>query len=115
MASQETEIDEFYSCKFAPNGEVVFVGGKRKSRDIWNDDEDDNLCLPGEIKVFDVLSSKVVLRLEGHMEEILQIKLVSFQEKQYAVSCGQDGLVIRWQLSNDFRYGVQAARVCVQV
>jgi hypothetical protein len=48
---QEVEIDEFYTCQFVGSGELVLVGGKRKSRTIWNEEEDDNLCLPGVIKV----------------------------------------------------------------
>lgn len=59
------------------------------------------------LQIFDVMSGKLVQSLAGHAEEVLCIKLLRFEGKQYLVSASQDGTIIKWCLSDDFRYLLQ--------
>jgi WD40 repeat protein len=53
----ETAIEEFYIAQFIPHGNnaKIVATGKRKDRDRWNHEEQDNQVLPGKIKVTTVL------------------------------------------------------------
>ncbi|RKP39842.1 WD40-repeat-containing domain protein, partial [Dimargaris cristalligena] len=92
----ETHIDEFYVAKFTPDQRHLIVGGKLKDRLRWSEADEDNHILPCPLKVFDVLTGQVVARFEGHMEEILCIKLVQYKGENYALTTSQDGYIIKW-------------------
>ncbi|KAJ1959479.1 hypothetical protein H4R35_007640, partial [Dimargaris xerosporica] len=100
--ADEPNIDEFYVCKFTPDHSHVIVGGKLKDRMRWSEADDDNHILPCPIKIFNVVTSKVVARLEGHSEEILCIKRLQFKGDNYLISTSQDGYIIRWKLDDDW-------------
>jgi WD40 repeat protein len=101
---QESQLDEFYCLRFTPDARYLFAAGKRKDRESWSEVDDDNACLASPIKLFDVSSGEVVLRLDqGHTEEVLVLKMARFQGKNYLLSGSQDGYIWRWQLSDDFR------------
>lgn len=97
----EVDIDEFYTGAFSPDQNFIVVGGKRKDRKFWSEDDDDNRILPCTLKVFDLLTGKVINRLEAHSEEVLYIKHVYFRGQSYYVSSGQDGSLWKWKLSSD--------------
>ncbi|CAO3679170.1 unnamed protein product [Umbelopsis vinacea] len=77
--ADEPHIDEFYCGKFISETQgLIATGGKLKDRHRWSAEDDDNHILPCPIKIFDILTGKVVARLDGHSEEILCIKDVMF-------------------------------------
>lgn len=98
---EEVDIDEFYVGVFSPEQKHLLVGGKRKDRRHWSINDNDNRILPCTIKVFDTLTGRVVLRLEAHSEEVLCIKRLYFRGVLYYISCGQDGCIWKWRLSED--------------
>ncbi|KAJ1650365.1 hypothetical protein IWQ61_008813 [Dispira simplex] len=100
--AQEPHIDEFYVGKFTPEQDRLIVGGKLKDRLRWSEADDDNHILPCPLKIFDVVESTVVGKLEGHSEEVLCIKRLQFRGENYVVSTSQDGYIIRWKLDTDW-------------
>ncbi|KAJ3175703.1 hypothetical protein HDU87_005846 [Geranomyces variabilis] len=103
----EESIDEFLCGAFTPDMTRIVVGGKLKDPKRWSEADNDNHILPCPLKVFDIMSGNVVERLEGHEEEILCVKLVSFCNKNYFVTTSQDGYIIKWQIGPDWR-GMQS-------
>ncbi|KAJ3152965.1 hypothetical protein HDU86_005420 [Geranomyces michiganensis] len=99
----EENIDEFLCGAFTPDMTRIVVGGKLKDPKRWSEVDNDNHILPCPLKVFDIMSGKVVERLEGHEEEILCVKLVSFRDINYFVTTSQDGYIIKWQTGADWR------------
>lgn len=99
---EEKNIEEYYTLQFTPDDKKLFAAGKLKNRDVWDEDEDDNEILPCPIKLFDVVSGKVLVKLQGHEEEILDIKCVLFRNGNYLLSASQDGHLIKWHLSDDW-------------
>ncbi|KAI8588512.1 WD40-repeat-containing domain protein [Geranomyces variabilis] len=99
----EENIDEFLCGAFTPDMTRIVVGGKLKDPKRWSEADNDNHILPCPLKVFDIMSSKVVERLEGHEEEILCVKLVSFRDNNYFVTTSQDGYIMKWQTGPDWR------------
>lgn len=99
---EEKEIEEFYCSQFIGNGKYVATCGKRKSRSTWSEEDQDNFCLPGKIKIFDIYSGKVLFRMDGHTEEILCLKSLWFQGSEYLLSCGEDGQIIKWKFEDDY-------------
>ncbi|ORE10696.1 WD40 repeat-like protein [Rhizopus microsporus var. microsporus] len=100
--TEEKNIDEFYCGKFVADSEYMTVGGKLKDRHRWSAEDDDNHILPCPIKIFNVIDSKVVTKLEGHTEEILCIKALEFDGKNYLLSTSQDGSIIKWHMDKDW-------------
>lgn len=98
---EEQDIDEFYVGVFSPDQKYIVAGGKRKDRRHWSTNDNDNRILPCSIKVFDTLTGKVAARLDAHSEEVLCIKRAYFRGANYYLSCGQDGCIWKWQLSED--------------
>jgi WD40 repeat protein len=100
----EQAIEEYYCCEWLEGeGEVyLVVAGKRKDRHRWSDADDDNHVLPGIVKIFN-LQGEVVHRLEGHEEEILYLKIVRYENENFLLSCSQDGYIMSWNFSNDWR------------
>ena len=98
----EAEIEELYRVLFSRDSTKVYTCGKLKSRTTWSEEDGDNFCIPGKIKIYDILTGKVLLQLEGHQEEILCMKLVTFANKEYLLTGGQDGRIIRWEINEDF-------------
>jgi WD40 repeat protein len=86
---------------FSEDDVKVIVGGKLKDAKVWSEEDEDNLVLPSPIKVFNIFTGDLLLRLEGHSEEVLCLKRVSFQHENYLLSAGQDGIIIKWKLSAD--------------
>lgn len=98
--TEEKNIDEFICGQFV--GNYLAVGGKIKDRHRWSEQDDDNHILPCAIKIFDVVNCKVIARLEGHTEEILCIKSLTFMGENYLVSTSQDGYIFKWHMSADW-------------
>jgi len=96
----EEQIDEFFVGRFTPTMEHIVLAGKLKDRKKWSSEDDDNHILPCPLKVFDVVSGKVINRLEGHAEEILCIKSICFKGENYYVTTSQDGYIIKWKMKN---------------
>lgn len=96
----EEQIDEFFVGRFTPTMEHIVIAGKLKDRKRWSSEDDDNHILPCPLKVFDVVSGKVINRLEGHAEEILCIKSICFKGENYYVTTSQDGYIIKWKMKN---------------
>ncbi|KAI8994642.1 WD40-repeat-containing domain protein [Pilobolus umbonatus] len=97
----EFNIDEFYCGQFVAS-HLLIVGGKLKDRHRWSTEDEDNHILPCPLKIFDVVESKVVATLEGHAEEILDIKTLQFKGENYYISTSQDGHIIKWHMEDDW-------------
>jgi len=96
----EEQIDEFFVGRFTPSMEHIVVAGKLKDRKKWSLEDDDNHILPCPLKVFDVVTGKVINRLEGHTEEVLCIKSLTFKNENYYITTSQDGYIIKWKMKN---------------
>ncbi|KAI7886126.1 WD40 repeat-like protein [Lichtheimia hyalospora FSU 10163] len=83
--SGETQIEEFYCGKFSNDQELIVAGGKLKNRSI-----------------FSVETGHRVGQLDGHAEEVLCIKAVSFKGENYYLSTSQDGYIIKWHMNQDW-------------
>jgi WD40 repeat protein len=101
--SNEDNIDEFYVGWISNDNTLVTVGGKLKDRKRWSYDDDDNHILPCPLKIFDTVTGTVIARLEGHEEEILCIKAITFKHENYYLSTSQDGYIIRWHMNHDWK------------
>jgi hypothetical protein len=53
-------------------------------------------------QIFDVISGKVIARLEGHSEEVLCIKNITYKGEPYFLTTSQDGYIIKWKLQEDW-------------
>lgn len=98
---EEPHIDEFFCGAFTPNG-FLAVGGKLKDRHRWSTEDNDNHILPCDIKIFDMVASKVITRLVGHAEEVLTIKAIEFKDNNYLISTSQDGSIVKWHMADDW-------------
>ncbi|CDH56037.1 wd g-beta repeat-containing protein [Lichtheimia corymbifera JMRC:FSU:9682] len=108
----EKNIDEFYCGQFTSDmQDHIVTGGKLKDRHRWSAEDEDNHILPCPIKIFNLESSKVVARLEGHEEEILTIKDVKFKGENYYISTSQDGYIIKWKMESDWTTLVESTRM----
>ncbi|KAI8379820.1 WD40-repeat-containing domain protein [Choanephora cucurbitarum] len=107
----ETHIDEFYCGTFVTDKGLIAVGGKLKDRHRWSSEDEDNHILPCPIKIFDLVTAKVVARLEGHSEEILCIKAVQFKGENYFISTSQDGYIYRWKMSEDWTVLIESRKM----
>ncbi|KAI9305369.1 WD40-repeat-containing domain protein [Cunninghamella echinulata] len=96
----ETQIDEFYCGLFKEN--YMLTAGKLKDRYRWSETDEDCHILPCPIKIFDLETDKVIGRLEGHSEEILCIKSLKFEDKNYYITTSQDGYIFKWHMENDW-------------
>lgn len=108
----EMHIEEFFTGVFLEgDGAALFVAaGKRKDRHCWDDDDNDNRILPGQLKIFDLVSGTCINRLEdGHGEEVLFLRTVITGHANFILSCGQDGRICRWQFDRSWRH-LQAMR-----
>lgn len=92
--SLEDQIDEFYCGQFI--GDYIITAGKLKDRHRWSTEDSDNHILPCPIKIFDVASTEQIARLEGHSEEILCVKTLTFKGENYLISTSQDGYIMKW-------------------
>ena len=119
--SEESQIDEFFTGAFLPNGRFA-AAGKRKHRHQWDERSADALSLPGQIKIFDLNSGKCIQRLglsnnfddddgdddknkikSGHTDEILFIKPITTRlGNNFIISCGQDGRLCRWSFDENW-------------
>jgi WD40 repeat protein len=50
------------------------------------------------------VTGNLVLKLEGHEEEVLDFKLLNFEGDTYILSAGQDGKIIKWRVAKNFRF-----------
>lgn len=98
--ADEEQIDEFFVGRFTPSMEHIVIAGKLKDRKKWSTEDDDNHILPCPLKIFDVVSGKVVSRLEGHAEEVLCIKNICYKGENYYVTTSQDGYIIKWKMKS---------------
>jgi WD40 repeat protein len=101
--TDEKNIDEYFVVRFTPDARCVYVAGKRKSRTRWDPRDDDNHVLPCHVKVFDVATGARVTQLVGHREEVLHIALVRCAGRNVALTGSQDGSIIAWEVSDDWR------------
>ncbi len=97
----ETRIECIFDVAFSPSGSHVITAGVLKDRHAWDQTDDDNAVVPSPIKVYNVVSGEVVARLEGHKEEILQLRLLHFKGSPYILSCSQDGYLWKWRMQDD--------------
>ncbi|KAI9599559.1 WD40-repeat-containing domain protein [Syncephalis fuscata] len=100
--TEEPNIDEFYVGQFTPNQAHLIVAGKLKNRAFWSETDDDNHIMSTPIKIFDIVSGQVVVKLEGHEEEVICVKLIEFQGDNYIISTSQDGYIIKWKMEKDW-------------
>ncbi|CAO3590055.1 unnamed protein product [Absidia cylindrospora] len=107
--SQENHIDEFYCGLF--RDQFLLAGGKLKDRHCWSNEDEDCHILPCPIKIFDVVDGKVANQLDGHSEEVLCIKTLQFESKNYYVSTSQDGYIIKWQMDSDWKTLIDSTRM----
>jgi WD40 repeat protein len=98
----EGNIDEFYCGQWAQDSTTIITGGKLKDHKKWSIDDDDNHLMPCPMKVFDVVSGKVVNSFHGHQEEILSITVVNFKDEIYLLSTSQDGYILKWKTNEHF-------------
>jgi len=98
--ADEEQIDEFFVGRFTPTMEHIVIAGKLKDRKKWSSEDDDNHILPCPLKIFDVVSGKVISRLEGHAEEVLCVKSICYKGENYYVTTSQDGYIIKWKMKN---------------
>ncbi|ORX62961.1 WD40 repeat-like protein [Hesseltinella vesiculosa] len=98
--NSEEQIEEYYCGLF--KGSYLVTGGKLKDRQRWSAEDEDNHILPCPIKTYDLVTQKVVSVLNGHAEEILCIKSVKFDGKNYYISTSQDGYIIKWSMEDDW-------------
>lgn len=97
--AEETQIDEFYCGQFVSEGqELIVTAGKLKDRHRWSAEDGDSHILPCPIKIFRLEDCSRVARLEGHTEEILCVKSLSYMGNNYLISTSQDGYIIKWHM-----------------
>ncbi|KAI8070854.1 WD40-repeat-containing domain protein [Gongronella butleri] len=99
--TNEQQIEEYY-CGQIKDG-LLIAGGKLKDRHRWSTEDDDNHILPCPIKVFNLETKKVESQLHGHAEEILCLKWLTFDDKNYYISTSQDGYIIKWHMEADWK------------
>ncbi|GBC07592.1 hypothetical protein RclHR1_07550012 [Rhizophagus clarus] len=109
--TEEKNIDEFFVGKFTHDQTHLVVGGKLKDRNRWSEEDDDNHILPCPLKIFDVISGKVIARLEGHSEEVLCIKNITYKGEPYFLTTSQDGYIIKWKLQEDWTTLISKTRM----
>lgn len=85
------------------DNKYLAVGGKLKDRNRWFVQDEDNHILPTNIKIFDLFTGAVVAQLRGHKEEILSIKSLVFKGQFYLLTTSQDGHLIKWHMSDDWK------------
>lgn len=56
------------------------------------------------MQIFDLMSKQKILELEGHTEEVLDLKKIQIGGENYIISAGQDGVIYKWHLNHDFSY-----------
>ncbi|KAI9202680.1 WD40-repeat-containing domain protein [Polychytrium aggregatum] len=100
--ADEPNIEEYYVGRFSLDMKRIVVGGRLKDRKRWSALDDDNHILPCPLKVFDVLTGKVIAKYEGHEEEILSVKYLEYMGDSYCISSSQDGYIIRWKIASDW-------------
>ncbi|OLY82140.1 putative serine/threonine-protein kinase PkwA [Smittium mucronatum] len=98
----ETQIEEFYSGQFTPNGSLIIAAGKLKDRHRWSSIDDDNHIMPCPVKIFDVVTGECKNNLAGHTEEVICIKRAIYKNNNYLVTTSQDGHIRKWSLSDDW-------------
>ena len=95
-------FDEFFVGQFLSDGKHLVVGGKLKDRKRWSEMDEDNHILPCPLKIFNIITGKVVSRLDGHSEEILCIKSATYRGERYLLTTSQDGYINRWHMGEDW-------------
>ncbi|KAL0083572.1 WD40-repeat-containing domain protein [Phycomyces blakesleeanus] len=110
--TEEKHIDEFYCGQFVSDSQNLLVtGGKLKDRHRWSVEDEDNHILPCSIKIFDIEECKIVGKLAGHSEEILCIKSLTFNGKNYYISTSQDGYIFKWNMDSDWTTLIDATHM----
>lgn len=104
--SLEDQIDEFYCGQFI--GDCIITAGKLKDRHRWSVEDNDNHILPCPIKIFNATSTERVARLEGHSEEILCVKTLTFKSENYLISTSQDGYIMKWHMNETWTKLIKA-------
>ncbi|KAJ3019769.1 hypothetical protein HKX48_001785 [Thoreauomyces humboldtii] len=108
---EDDEIDEFFCGRFTEDGTRIVVAGKLKDPKKWNEAEEDNHVLPCPLKVFDLVTGKVVARMEGHDEEVLCIKAIQYKGENYYITTSQDGYLIRWKMDETWSTLIERDRL----
>jgi hypothetical protein len=102
--TEEQNIEEYYDAIFSTSDKYVVAAGRIKDRGTWNEDTNDNQVISGCVKIFDVLSAKVVLNLSTNsQEDVLCVRSIVFEGNNYLVICSQDGSIVKYKLNDDFR------------
>ena len=103
--SSEQNIEEYYDAIFTSSDKYIAVVGRIKDRGTWNEDTNDNQVISGCVKIYDIISAKVILNLSTNFtEDVLCIRSVVFDNVNYLIVCSQDGSIVKYKLSDDFRY-----------
>lgn len=97
----EPNIEEFFALQWSPDDTKLIVAGKHKDRKKWDPEEEDFTSQAAAIKIFDIESGKVSLKLEGHTSDVLDIKLIHYCRQLFLVSAGADGTVRKWLLDDN--------------
>ena len=96
----EQQIEELYDVVWIEKDELIMTSGRIKDRSQWNDDLNDNPVIQGTIKIYNVLSTSLLISLSGHNDDVLSIKPIKFNNNNYIISCGNDGTIIKHHMNN---------------
>lgn len=99
---KEPNFEDLKIAFFSPSDDKIITGGKIKDKKQWNDKENDHQTIEAPIKIFDISTGNVILRLEGHTEEILCLRILNFKKNNYILSSSKDKKLIRWHLKQNF-------------
>jgi WD40 repeat protein len=88
--------------EFTQDGKHVIAIGKTKDLSTFNEETGDYEVLSGSVKIFDLLSGRLALSIEGHKQDVLGMKAVIFNGENYLLTCGQDGLIVKWHMSKSW-------------
>ncbi|KAI8905117.1 WD40-repeat-containing domain protein [Gorgonomyces haynaldii] len=108
--TSEENIDEFYVGSFTPQMTHILIGGKLKDRKRWSEADNDNHVMGCPVKVFDLMSGKVVCKIEAHEEEILALELLEYKGESYFITGGQDGYIQKYKTTPDYTQLVEKTR-----
>jgi WD40 repeat protein len=99
---EEAQIEEFWALQFTPDDSKVIVAGTLKNRHVFSEADDDCKVEPSPVKIFDLATGKLLLKLNGHEEEIIALKLVIFDKQNYILTGSNDGRLIKWKMNADW-------------
>lgn len=124
---KERHIDEFYEVYFSPCGKNIYAAGAVKSRTQFDDSNDDLRTMPctlvrfdlqtlmfsqdneeknidpNDADIMDPLDFLPCVRYYGHLETITGFKMIKYKGKNYILSYGNDGHIIKWRFDKHWK------------